>query len=160
MLAADHKAPDFELPDQNGEKVKLSDFKRQWVVLYFYHKDMTPGCTTEACNFQEALHDFQNLKAVVLGVSKDSVERHKKFAEKYNLRFRLLSDAENNVCETYGVWGEKSMYGRKYMGINRSTFLIDPQGKIAKVYPKVKVKKHHQEVKEDLKTLQAAAQSE
>ena len=160
MLAADHKAPDFELPDQNGEKVKLSDFKGQWIVLYFYHKDMTPGCTTEACNFQEALHDFQNLKAVVLGVSKDSVERHKKFAEKYNLRFRLLSDAENNVCETYGVWGEKSMYGRKYMGINRSTFLIDPQGKIAKVYPKVKVKKHHQEVKEDLKTLQAAAQSE
>ena len=158
MLAAGQQAPGFELPDQNGEKVKLSDFKGQWVVLYFYPKDMTPGCTTEACNFQEALPDFKNLKAVVLGVSKDSVERHKKFAEKYNLQFRLLSDAENNVCETYGVWGEKSMYGRKYMAINRSTFLIDPNGKIAKVYPKVKVKTHHQEVMEDLKTLQAAEQ--
>ncbi len=154
MLEAGTMAPDFELPDQSGNPVKLSDFRGQWVVLYFYPKDMTPGCTTEACNFQETLPAFEQLKAVVLGVSKDSVERHKKFAEKYNLQFRLLSDAESNVCETYGVWQEKNMYGRKYMGINRSTFLIDPQGKIVKVYPKVKVKTHHQEVMKDLEALQ------
>jgi len=153
MLEAGVQAPDFELPDQNGKTVKLSDFKGKWIVLYFYPKDMTPGCTTEACNFQESLPDFQSLDAVILGVSKDSVERHKKFADKYNLQFPLLSDAENNVCETYGVWVEKNMYGRKYMGINRSTFLIDPQGKIAKVYPKVKVKIHHEEVKKDLQNL-------
>lgn len=150
MLQAGIKAPDFELPDQTGKLVKLSDFKGKWVVLYFYPKDLTPGCTTEACNFQESLPDFQNLDAVVLGVSKDSVERHQKFANKYHLQFPLLSDAESNVCETYGVWGEKNMYGRKYMGITRSTFLIDPQGTIVKVYPKVKVKTHHQEVKNDL----------
>jgi len=153
MLEAGVQAPDFELPDQDGNKVKLSDFKGKWVVLYFYPKDMTPGCTTEACNFQEALPAFQNMEAVVLGVSKDSVERHKKFAEKHNLQFHLLSDAEGNVCETYGVWQEKNMYGRKYMGINRSTFLIDPDGKIARVYPKVKVKTHHEEVMNDLQKL-------
>ncbi len=154
MLQAGEKAPDFTLPDQNGNNVSLSDFKGKWVVLYFYPKDMTPGCTTEACNFQAALPNFQNLNAVILGISKDSVERHKKFAEKYGLQFSLLSDAESNVCETYGIWQKKKLYGREYMGINRSTFIIDPQGKIAKVYPKVKVKTHDQEVFEDLKSLQ------
>ena len=153
MLEVGTMAPDFTLPDQDGKPVSLSDFKGQWVVLYFYPKDMTPGCTTEACNFQEALPDFQQTEAVVLGVSKDSVERHKKFAQKYHLQFPLLSDAQSNVCETYGVWGKKKLYGREYMGITRSTFIIDPEGKIVKVYPKVKVKTHHEEVLADLKAL-------
>lgn len=153
MLEAGIVAPDFTLPDQNGKPVSLGQFRGKWVVLYFYPKDMTPGCTTEACNFQEALPDFQKIDAVVLGVSKDSVARHKKFAEKYNLQFPLLSDAESNVCETYGVYGKKKLYGREYMGITRSTFLIDPEGKIVKVYPKVKVKTHHEEVMKDLQAL-------
>ncbi len=153
MLEVGTMAPDFTLPDQEGKPVSLSEFKGQWVVLYFYPKDMTPGCTTEACNFQEALPDFQKIEAVVLGVSKDSVERHKKFAQKYNLQFPLLSDAQSNVCETYGVWGKKKLYGREYMGITRSTFIIDPEGKIVKVYPKVKVKTHHEEVLADLQAL-------
>jgi len=122
MLQSGTQAPDFTLPDQDNKPVKLSDFKGKWVVLYFYPKDMTPGCTTEACNFQEALPDFQNLNAAVLGISKDSVERHKKFAQKHGLQFPLLSDAESDVCETYGVWQKKRLYGREYMGINRSTF--------------------------------------
>ncbi len=153
MLEAGKKAPNFTLPGQEGKPVSLDQFKGKWVVLYFYPKDMTPGCTTEACNFQEALPDFQKIEAVVLGVSKDSVARHKKFAEKYNLQFPLLSDTESNVCETYGVWQKKKLYGREYMGINRSTFIIDPQGTIVKVYPKVKVKTHHEQVMEDLKKL-------
>ncbi len=156
MLKAGTKAPNFTLPDQNGHPVSLEQFKGKWIVLYFYPKDMTPGCTTEACNFQEALPDFQKIDAVVLGVSKDSVERHKKFAQKHSLQFPLLSDAESNVCETYGVWQKKKLYGREYMGINRSTYLIDPQGIIVKVYPKVKVKAHHNEVMEDLKKLKSA----
>ncbi len=153
MLEPGTQAPGFTLPDQNGNPISLENFKGKWVVLYFYPKDMTPGCTTEACNFQEVLPDLQKIDAVVLGVSKDPVERHKKFAEKYNLRFPLLSDAESNICETYGVWGKKKLYGREYMGITRSTFIIDPQGKIVKVYPKVKVKTHHQEVIQDLQEL-------
>ena len=153
MLEAGTVAPDFTLPDQHGESVSLGQFRGKWVVLYFYPKDMTPGCTTEACNFQEALPDFQKIDAVILGVSKDSVARHKKFAEKYNLQFPLLSDVEINVCETYGVYGKKKLYGREYMGITRSTFIIDPDGKIVKVYPKVKVKTHHEEVMKDLQAL-------
>ena len=155
MLEAGTKAPDFTLPDQNGNEVSLSSLKGKWVVLYFYPKDLTPGCTTEACNFQEALPDFSNIDAVILGVSKDSVKQHKKFADKYNLEFSLLSDENNTVCEDYGTWVKKSMYGKEYMGINRSTYLIDPEGKIARVYPKVKPKEHHGEVFEDLKALKA-----
>ncbi len=153
MLEEGTIAPNFTLNDQNENAISLNSFKGKWVVLYFYPKDMTSGCTTEACNFQESLPQLQKIEAVVLGVSKDSVKRHKKFAEKYNLQFHLLSDAESNVCETYGVWQKKRLYGREYMGINRSTFIIDPNGKIVKVYPKVKVKTHHEEVIADLKEL-------
>ena len=153
MLEVGSAAPDFSLPDQNDNQLSLSSLKGNWVVLYFYPKDLTPGCTTEACNFQEALPDFSNIDAVILGVSKDSVKQHKKFANKNNLGFSLLSDKHGTVCEDYGTWVKKSMYGKEYMGINRSTYLIDPECKIAKVYPKVKPKEHHSEVLNDLQEL-------
>lgn len=153
MVEAGTKAPDFSLPDQDGKTHQLNAYHGKWVVLYFYPKDLTPGCTTEACNFQESLPSFQNIDAVILGVSKDSVKQHKKFAAKHQLNFALLSDENSDVCEKYGVWQKKSMYGKEYMGINRSTFLIDPQGNIARVYPKVSVKQHHEEVLDDLKQL-------
>jgi len=153
MLEAGTKAPDFSLTDQDGKNHQLSDYKGKWVVLYFYPKDLTPGCTTEACNFQDSLPSFKNIDAVIIGVSKDSVKQHKKFADKYQLNFALLSDENSDICEKYGVWQKKSMYGKEYMGINRSTFLIDPQGKIVRVYPKVSVKQHHEEVLNDLKQL-------
>jgi peroxiredoxin Q/BCP len=150
MLKQGISAPDFSLPDQNGKEHKLSDYQGQWVVLYFYPKDMTPGCTTEACTFRDEFSDYKRAKVVILGVSKDSTKRHAKFAEKYQLPFDLLSDESGEVCEKYDVWKEKSLYGKKYMGILRSTYLIDPQGKIAKVYPKVKVKEHASEILNDL----------
>ncbi len=151
MLDVGSAAPDFTLPDQHDNNVTLSDFKGKWVVLYFYPKDMTPGCITEACSFQEGMPDFSKIDAVILGVSKDSVARHKKFAEKYSLQFPLLSDEKGNVCETYETWQKKKLYGREFMGIVRSTYIINPQGVIAKVYPKVKVKEHAAEVLEYLK---------
>jgi len=153
MLDVNTTAPDFSLTDQNGQRIRISDFRGQWVVLYFYPKDMTPGCTTEACNFQDFLPVFGKTKAVVLGVSKDSIERHKKFAAKYHLQFSLLSDESAEVCRAYGAWQKKKLYGKEFMGIVRSTFLINPQGIIAKVYPKVKVKEHHIHVLDDLKKL-------
>jgi peroxiredoxin Q/BCP len=153
MLDVGSKAPEFSLPDQNEKIVTLSSLKGKWVVLYFYPKDDTTGCTIEACNFQSALPDFTNIDAEIIGISKDSVKKHKKFADKYDLQFTLLSDENGNVCENYGTWVKKNMYGREYMGINRSTYLIDPEGKIAKVYPKVKPKEHHTEVLEDLNAL-------
>jgi thioredoxin-dependent peroxiredoxin len=146
MLEAGTNAPAFSLPDQYGKVHQLADYKGKWVLLYFYPKDMTPGCTVEACNFRDDFPAFGNLDAVILGVSKDSIARHKKFAEKYDLPFTLLSDEDGTICEAYGVWKEKSMYGKTFMGINRSTFLIDPDGKIARVYPKVKVKEHAAEL--------------
>ena len=154
MLDSGSSVPQFSLPDQDGKIHNINDYKGQWVIIYFYPKDMTPGCTTEACNFQEALPDFNTINAVIFGISKDSVERHKKFADKYNLHFRLLSDENNDVCEQFGVWQQKKLYGKEFMGIVRSSFLINPEGKIAKVYPKVKVKEHHAEILEDLKVLQ------
>lgn len=153
MLEAGVLAPDFKLPDQDGNEISLSAKKGKWVVLYFYPKDLTPGCTTEACNFQEALPDLGSLNAEVIGVSKDSVKSHRKFADKYNLAFTLVSDENGTVCEDYGVWQKKSMYGKEYMGIVRSTFIIDPQGKVAKVFPAVKVKDHHTEIQDTLKEL-------
>ena len=153
MLEAGTKAPVFALPDQHGKVHKLSDYKGKWVILYFYPKDMTPGCTVEACNFRDDFPAFGNLDAFILGVSKDSVARHKKFVEKYDLPFTLLSDEEGSVCEAYGVWNKKSMYGKFFMGINRSTFLINPEGKIARVYPKVKVKEHAAELLQALTEL-------
>ena len=146
MLEQGNPAPDFSLPDQHGKNHKFSDYSGNWVVLYFYPKDMTPGCTTEACNFRDDFPAFNDLNVVILGVSKDSITRHMKFAEKYELPFTLLSDETGSVCESYGVWKEKSMYGKTFMGINRSTFLINPEGKIVRVYPKVKVKEHAAEL--------------
>jgi peroxiredoxin Q/BCP len=135
-------APKFKLPDENGSVTSLSDFKGKWVVLYFYPKDMTPGCTQEACDFRDSLNRLKSKKAQVFGVSKDSPERHQKFIEKEGLNFHLLSDEDASVCKLYGVFQKKSLYGREFMGIVRTTFIIDPKGKIAKIFPKVKVTGH------------------
>lgn len=151
MLEVGKKAPSFTLPDQKGNKISLKDFTGKKVVLYFYPKDDTPGCTKEACNFRDTLPDFKNVNAVVLGISADSVESHKKFAEKYNLPFTLLSDEDKKVVENYGVWKQKSMFGKKYMGVERTTFIIDEKGKIQKIFPKVRVNGHTKEVLNELK---------
>ena len=135
-------APDISLPRDGGETLHLSDFAGKKVVLYFYPKDDTPGCTKEALGFTEAVDDFAAAGAVVLGVSKDPVAKHDKFIAKHDLKIALLSDETGDVCERYGVWAEKSMYGKTYMGITRATFLIGPDGKIAQVWPKVKVPGH------------------
>lgn len=153
MIKQGNAAPDFSLPDQTGKQHRLSDYKGQWIILYFYPKDMTSGCTTEACAFRDEFPSFKDVNAVIFGISKDSVEQHEKFAGKYNLPFSLLSDENNTTCETYGVWVEKSMYGKKYMGIARTTYLIDPEGKIAKVYEKVNVNEHTNQILIDLKKL-------
>jgi peroxiredoxin Q/BCP len=142
MLKEGSKAPAFRLLDGDGNKVALSDFKGKTVVLYFYPKDMTPGCTQEACDFRDQQAALKKAKAVVLGVSRDSRERHQKFTAKYELNFPLLADEDGKVCEAYGVWKEKSLYGRKFMGIERTTFVIGSDGKIKKIFPKVKVKGH------------------
>jgi peroxiredoxin Q/BCP len=146
MIKEGNKAPDFKLKDQNGKIVSLSDFKGNDVILYFYPKDNTSGCTAEACSFRDDFPEFKKIKAVIIGVSPDSVESHKKFAEKYNLPFTLLSDEEKKVLEKYEVWKEKSMYGKKYMGVERTTFVIDKEGKIKKIFNKVKVAGHNKEV--------------
>ncbi|MEC4594334.1 thioredoxin-dependent thiol peroxidase [Nitrospirillum amazonense] len=135
-------APDFTMPTDGGGSVTLSSLKGRPVVLYFYPKDDTSGCTAEACGFGESLPHFEKVDATIIGVSKDSVASHDKFKKKYNLRFTLASDADSDVCERYGVWVEKNMYGRKYMGIERATFLIDKDGQVAKVWHKVKVPGH------------------
>ena len=140
------KAPDFTAPTDGGGKLKLSDLRGKPVVLYFYPKDDTSGCTAEACAFQEAQPDFSGAEAVVVGVSKDSPARHDKFKAKYGLGFTLASDEEGKVCEAWGTWVEKSMYGRTYFGIERSTFLIDKTGVVARVWRKVKVTGHAAEV--------------
>ncbi|MET4804965.1 thioredoxin-dependent thiol peroxidase [Limibacillus sp. MBR-115] len=140
------KAPDFTLPSDGGGSISLSGLKGKTVVLYFYPKDDTPGCTKEACGFRDSLPDFTGIDAMVIGVSKDSVAKHDKFKAKYELPFPLVSDEDGSVCEAYGTWVEKSMYGRKYMGIDRATFLIDAEGKIASIWRKVKVPGHVEEV--------------
>jgi thioredoxin-dependent peroxiredoxin len=139
-------APDFTLPNQNGQPISLSGLRGQKIVLYFYPKADTPGCTTEACDFREAMPRFDSLNAVILGISKDEIPALGKFAEKYELNFDLLSDAGRNICETYGVWTEKSMYGRNYMGIERSTFLIQENGTIAAIWRGVSVPGHVAEI--------------
>ncbi|MDX2223013.1 MAG: thioredoxin-dependent thiol peroxidase [Rhodospirillaceae bacterium] len=146
------KAPDFKMPTDSGS-VALKDLKGKAVILYFYPKDDTSGCTKEACDFRDGLPDFGKAKAVVIGVSKDSVESHKKFKAKHKLNFALGSDEDGKVCEAYGVWKEKSMYGRKYMGIERSTFLIDDKGVLRAEWRKVKVPGHAKEVLAALKAL-------
>ena len=138
MLEVGSKAPNFRLPDQNGEIRKLSDFKGQKVVLYFYPTDMTSGCSKQACSFGELYPHFREKNAVVIGVSKDSVASHKKFEEKFNLPFILLSDPDLEAIKAYDIWKEKSNYGKKYMGIVRSTYLIDEKGKIIKALGNVK----------------------
>ena len=141
-LDVGEKAPDFTLPADGGGTVSLKDLKGQTVVLYFYPKDDTSGCTAEACAFRDALPDFSKVDAAVIGVSKDPVKKHDKFKEKYDLTFPLGSDEDGKVCAAYGTWVEKSMYGRKYMGIERSTFLIDGKGVLRGVWRKVKVPGH------------------
>lgn len=145
------KAPAFKLPADNGETVSLKDYAGKKLVLYFYPKDDTSGCTAQACAFNDALPGFKKLKTAVLGVSRDPVKKHVKFKEKYDLTFPLLSDEDAVVLEKYGVWVEKSMYGRKYMGIERSTFIIDETGKITHEWRKVKVPGHVNEVMAALK---------
>ncbi len=146
MIEEGKKAPAFTLPDSDGNKVSLKDFKGKKVVLYFYPKDNTSGCTKEACSFRDNLPDFKKLEAVILGVSPDSQKSHQKFRDKYELPFTLLSDEDKTVLEKYGVWQEKKMYGKSYMGVVRTTYVIDEDGKILKVFPKVKVDGHTEEV--------------
>jgi peroxiredoxin Q/BCP len=150
MLKIGDKAPDFSLPDQNDEEHSLSDFAGKWVFLYFYPKDDTSGCTTEACSVRDNFQVLKDRGVEVLGVSVDSVKSHKKFEQKYDLNFTLLSDENKEMVEKYGVWAEKSMYGKKYMGTLRTSFLINPQGEIAKIYEKVDPNNHLSEVLEDI----------
>lgn len=151
MLEVGKKAPDFTLTDQNGKKISLKDLKGKKVVLYFYPKDNTSGCTKEACNFRDDFPKFKKSETVILGVSPDSVSSHKKFAEKFDLPFSLLADEDKKVVQLYDVWKEKSMYGKKYMGVERTTFIIDENGKIRQIFNKVKVDGHNEEVMKALK---------
>lgn len=151
MSLVNQQAPNFTLENEQGQQVSLSDFKGKNVVLYFYPKDMTPGCTTEACDFRDAYEDFSSLNAVILGVSMDDANKHTKFIEKHGLPFSLLVDAKHEVAEQYGVWVLKKMYGREYMGIERATFLINEQGIVIAEWRKVKVKHHIEAVLSQLK---------
>ncbi|CCI19561.1 putative peroxiredoxin ygaF [Microcystis aeruginosa PCC 9807] len=153
-LEVGQKAPEFATPNQRGEISKLADFACQWLVLYFYPKDNTPGCTTEAIDFTALSPQFQQLNAVIIGVSPDSEKSHCRFIEKHNLTIQLLSDTEHQLAEIYQVWGLKKFMGREYMGIKRSTFLIDPQGNIAYIWSNVKVKAHAEAVLKKLEELQ------
>jgi thioredoxin-dependent peroxiredoxin len=154
MVKLNEQAPDFCLKNQNEESVCLKDFKGKWVVLYFYPKDNTPGCTMEAIYFTKYQKEFQQLNTVILGISTDSCESHKKFADKNNLSLILLSDPDHAVSESYGVWSPKSFMGRSFLGISRTTFLINPQGNLVHSWPKVKVAGHTTEVLNKLKEVQ------
>ena len=155
MLEVGTQVPDFCLPNQDEEEICFRDIKGRWIVLYFYPKDNTPGCTTEACDFTAALPDFTGLDAIVLGVSPDSPEKHRKFIEKKELGITLLADEEKELCNLFGIWQLKKFMGKEYMGVVRSTFIIDPDGKIAANWTKVRVKEHVDAVKAKLKELQA-----
>jgi thioredoxin-dependent peroxiredoxin len=146
MLAENEKAPEFELQNQDGETIRLANLRGKKVILYFYPKDDTPGCTAQACDIRDHYDEFKKRGALIFGVSPDSVKSHKKFEEKYGLPFPLLADEGHTVAEKYGVWGEKTMYGKKYFGVERSTFVIDEQGRIAKIFPKVKPSEHVDQV--------------
>ena len=154
MVAKGTEAPDFTLPDQDGNPVSLSELRGQPIVLYFYPKADTPGCTTQACGIRDHRADYERTGARVIGVSPDTVGAQRKFAEKYDLDFTLLADEDHSVAELYGVWGDKKMYGKTYMGVRRSTFLIDPEGKIAQVFVGVKPAGHSEEVLSALGKLQ------
>ena len=153
LLKINTPAPDFSRTDHKGQPVSLGDLRGKPVVLFFYPKDNTPGCTTEACGFRDALPDFTGADAVIVGVSKDSPQKHDKFKDKHDLPFTLVSDEDGGICDDYGTWVEKNMYGRKYMGIERATFLIDKEGVIRKIWRKVKVKGHANEVLEAVQAL-------
>ena len=157
MINQGDVAPDFELPDQAGHPLRLSDLRGRTVVLYFYPKADTPGCTAQACGIRDHRADYEHADAVVLGVSPDPVKSVAAFDEKYTLGFPLLADEDHAVAETYGVWGEKSMYGRKYFGVQRATFIIDADGKVAHVIPKASPKTHDGEVLAVLEQLRTAA---
>lgn len=146
MLQIGDIAPNFSLPNQSLENIELSAFKGKKVVLYFYPKDMTPGCTKQACDFRDYYANLQDMNVEVIGISKDSEKRHNSFITNFNLPFTLLSDLDNTVCALYGAWVEKSFLGKKYMGINRTTYLIDEQGKIVHIWPKVNVIGHAAEI--------------
>ncbi len=155
MLEVGTQVPDFCLPNQDEEEICFRDIKGKWIVLYFYPKDNTPGCTTEACDFTAAVPDFTDLDAIVLGVSPDSAEKHRKFIEKKELGITLLADEEKELCNLFGIWQLKKFMGKEYMGVVRSTFIIDPDGKIAANWTKVRVKEHVDAVKAKLQELQA-----
>ena len=146
MLNEGDKAPSFAAKDENGNKVKLSDYKGKKLALYFYPRDMTPGCTKQACSLRDGFSDLKKNNIEVVGVSTDDEKKHQKFIAKYELPFTLIADTDQKVSEKYGVWVEKNMYGKKYMGIKRTTFLIDEDGKIVKIFKKVKVSEHADEV--------------
>jgi peroxiredoxin Q/BCP len=150
ILAKNTQAPDFELPDQNGTLHKLSQYRGKPVVLYFYPKDKTSGCTLEANNFKDDFSEYEKRGAIILGISPDSVKSHSNFCNKYDLPFTLLSDETHAVCELYGVWAKKQMYGKEYYGVLRTTYLIDEDGKISKVFEKVKPADHSHEVLQEL----------
>jgi peroxiredoxin Q/BCP len=156
MIEIGKKAPALRLKDQDGKPRTLAEFSGRWVVLYFYPKDDTPGCTTEACDFTASIARFAKLDAVVLGCSPDSEERHRKFADKYKLKVTLLSDPDHDVMEKYGAWGDKTMYGKKVTGVIRSTVLVDPKGRVAWHWPKVQAKGHADKVREKLAELHGA----
>ena len=156
MVEQGDQAPDFTLPDQDGNPVALSDLRGTPVVLYFYPKADTPGCTTQACGIRDHRGEYERAGAKVLGVSPDPVAAIRKFADKYTLDFELLADEDHAVAELYGVWGEKKMYGKTYMGVQRATFVIDADGKVATVFPKVKPAEHDELVLKALGELQAA----
>lgn len=145
-LKEGQKAPDFKLPNQSGKEHKLSDYKGKWVLVYFYPKDDTPGCTVEACSVRDNMSDLKKKGIVPIGISTDDVTSHKKFADKFKLTFDLLADGEKEVVKLYGVWGKKNFMGKEYMGTNRNSFLINPDGNIAKIYEKVKPAEHVGEV--------------
>lgn len=150
-LAEGSTAPEIDLPTDNGGHFRLSDMKGQKIVVYFYPKDDTPGCTAESCSLSESIKSFEKLGVSIVGISKCSIQKHDKFKAKYDLKFPLASDEEGDVCERYGVWKQKNFMGRKFMGIERTTFLIDENGTIEKIWPKVKVNGHTEEILEALK---------
>jgi peroxiredoxin Q/BCP len=154
MVKKGENAPELGLSDQAGEEVKLNEFQGKWIVLYFYPKDNTSGCTLEANDFTSALSDFEKMNVQIIGVSPDSIKSHQNFISKHDLGIRLLSDPEHKVLEKYGAWQKKKLYGREFMGVVRSTFLIDPDGKIVHMWPRVKVKGHVDDVKEKIIEMQ------
>jgi thioredoxin-dependent peroxiredoxin len=153
MISIGSVAPDFTLQDQNGTYVSLHDYHETYTLVYFYPKDDTPGCTKEACAIAEVYSEFESLNVTVLGISKDSPKSHKKFAEKYNLPFRLLSDSEGEVIDAYGAWQNKSMFGRSFMGVARISYLINPEGVVVKVYPNVDPATHAVQILADVRAL-------